>query len=261
MAMRPDRTTERRQATAVLDAADATRSLGEFLTVTLEALDEHVGIRRSAFMLGLSDGALPGEVAYAGIQHGLRPHVMEEYFERWAHLDALTSEAARAVYARDGYATVASVYGLLGSERRRYVDDFLRRNGDQEQLSFRLAAGGWSDGYLTLAGKEAPDDRTQRILTVLVPALTGALQQRLPRGIKGTLSRRESQVAELVAQGFANRAIAQILCIEEDTVKKHVAHATAKLGLRGRTQLALCWSSGHRLDLPVHPPPRPAGIS
>src|ERR1700733_7657928 len=101
MACRPG-STELRRATAVLETADAARSLGEFLTLTLEALDEHVGVRRSAFMLGLSERGFPGPPAYAGLQHGLLPHVLEEYFERWFHLDPLTSDVARALYARDG---------------------------------------------------------------------------------------------------------------------------------------------------------------
>ena len=132
--------------------------MGEFLTMTLEALDEHFGIRRSAFMLGLSEGELPGRTAYAGLQHGLRPHVMEEYFERWFHLDALTSDVARRVYARDGHASTARVYSRLDAQHKRYIDEFLRRNGDQYQLSFRLAGGGSTDGFLTVAGREAPDE-------------------------------------------------------------------------------------------------------
>src|SRR3984885_14459183 len=112
MACRPG-STELRRATAVLETADAARSLGEFLTLTLEALDEHFGVRRSAFMLGLSEGELPGRTAYAGLQHGLRPHVMEEYFERWFHLDALTSDVARRGYARAGPASTARVYSRL----------------------------------------------------------------------------------------------------------------------------------------------------
>jgi DNA-binding CsgD family transcriptional regulator len=249
----PNHGTERRQAAAVLDTVERARSVGEFLTLTLDSLDEHLGIQRSAFMLGLSDGALPGRRAYTGLQHGLLPHVMEEYFERWFHVDAFTTDVARSVYARDGRATTAGIYSQLDTPHRRYVDEFLRRNGDHYQLSFRLVGAGWTDGFLTVAGSEAPDKRAEQVLATLAPALTELLRRYLPRGVAGALSTRESQIAELVTQGFANRQIAQIMCIEEDTVKKHVAHAATKLGLRGRTQLAVCWSSGHRLDLPAHP--------
>jgi DNA-binding CsgD family transcriptional regulator len=248
---------EQRHAAAVLDTVDHARSLGELLTVTLRALDEHVGLARSAFMLVLSDGAHPAGTAYAGVQHGLRPYVMEEYFERWRHLDALTSHAARAKFARHGQATIAGVYALLDAPHRRYVDEFLRRSGNAQQLSFRLAGAGWSDGYLTLTGASALDARAARVLKLVVPALTARLGRHLPRAIHGALSPRESQLAELLALGFPNRRIGEIMCIEEDTVKKHVAHAAAKLGVRGRTQLALSWSSGQVLDLPATSAARP----
>jgi DNA-binding CsgD family transcriptional regulator len=244
-------TSEVRRSTAMLEAVYAARSLGEFITRTLEALDEHLGIRHSALMLALSERPLPGHMAFAGTQHGLRPHVMEEYFERWGRFDALTGAAARAAYARDGHATVAGVYGQLEPSRRRYVDDFLHRTGDQDQLSFRLFGGGWTEAYLTLTGDPDPDQRQRRLMRALVPELTERLQRHLPRGLDGALTARESQVAELVALGFGNRDIAAIMQIEEDTVKKHVGHATTRLGLHGRTQLAVSWTRGERLELPA----------
>lgn len=178
---------------------------------------------------------------------------MEEYFERWFHLDVLTSEPARAAFARDGKATIAGIHARLDAPHRRYIDEFLRGYGYRYLLSFRLAGGGTTDSFLTLTDSEAPDERTQRAIAALVPALTERLRVYLPRGMPGVLSVRESQLAELVAQGFATRQIAEIMCIEEDTVKKHVAHAAGKLGVHGRTQLAVSWSSGQRRDLPASP--------
>ena len=42
-----------------------------------------------------------------------------------------------------------------------------------------------------------------------------------------------------MAAGCSNRQIAGALVIGEDTVKKHVSHALAKLGVRNRTELAV----------------------
>jgi DNA-binding NarL/FixJ family response regulator len=55
------------------------------------------------------------------------------------------------------------------------------------------------------------------------------------------LSRREHQVAQLVARGLTNRQIAEELFLSERTVENHVQHILAKLGLRNRTQIAT-WS-------------------
>jgi non-specific serine/threonine protein kinase len=52
------------------------------------------------------------------------------------------------------------------------------------------------------------------------------------------LSVRELEVAGLVADGLANKAIAARLHLSVRTVESHVRHALAKLGLDNRTQLA-----------------------
>jgi len=66
------------------------------------------------------------------------------------------------------------------------------------------------------------------------------------------LSARELEVARLVADGLSNPAIASALFISVPTVKTHVSHILAKLGLDSRVQLA-SWVAGHDLD-----PPTPA---
>ncbi|MFD9661036.1 ATP-binding protein [Rhodococcus sp. NPDC059968] len=53
-----------------------------------------------------------------------------------------------------------------------------------------------------------------------------------------TLTRRERQVAELVAEGLTNRAIAEKLVISHRTSQGHVEHILAKLGFTSRTQIA-----------------------
>ena len=50
------------------------------------------------------------------------------------------------------------------------------------------------------------------------------------------LTRREEEVANLVAQGLANRQIAHRLTISESTVETHLARIFKKLGLHSRTQ-------------------------
>jgi DNA-binding NarL/FixJ family response regulator len=53
------------------------------------------------------------------------------------------------------------------------------------------------------------------------------------------LTRRESEVLELIARGRSNKRIAVELGISEKTVKTHVGHVLAKLGVADRTQAAL----------------------
>jgi non-specific serine/threonine protein kinase len=52
------------------------------------------------------------------------------------------------------------------------------------------------------------------------------------------LSRRERQVAELVARGLTNKQIAAKLVISHNTAQGHVEHILSKLGFTSRTQIA-----------------------
>jgi NarL family two-component system response regulator LiaR len=59
------------------------------------------------------------------------------------------------------------------------------------------------------------------------------------------LTAREQDVLDLLARGYANKRIARELGIAEKTVKTHVSHVLAKLGVSDRTQAAL-YATRHR---------------
>lgn len=59
-------------------------------------------------------------------------------------------------------------------------------------------------------------------------------------GVSEALTEREADVLRLLAQGKSNKEIAQRLSVVEDTVKTHVRHILAKLGVQSRTQAVLC---------------------
>lgn len=62
-------------------------------------------------------------------------------------------------------------------------------------------------------------------------------------GSPSRLTKREQQVADLVATGMTNEEIANRLVISRRTVEGHVEHVLAKLGFTTRTQVAV-WLSG-----------------
>ncbi|MEU3289091.1 LuxR C-terminal-related transcriptional regulator [Streptomyces longwoodensis] len=66
---------------------------------------------------------------------------------------------------------------------------------------------------------------------------------RAPEGVR--LTRRETQVAELVAQGLANQQIADRLVIARRTAEGHVERILGKLGFSNRSQIA-AWVAGRR---------------
>ena len=96
-----------------------------------------------------------------------------------------------------------------------------------------------------------------------VPLLQSPRERALPRAplsvqrlLPAPLTRRESQVAALIASGSSNRQIAASLTITERTAERHVEHILAKLGLRSRTQIAVWFLERDRDDAcDAAPPP------
>ncbi|GAA4476555.1 hypothetical protein GCM10023094_16690 [Rhodococcus olei] len=72
---------------------------------------------------------------------------------------------------------------------------------------------------------------------------------RVPTGsARAVLTRRERQVAGLVADGLTNRAIASRLVLSRRTVEGHVEHVLAKLGFTSRAQIAAWFVDEGRAD-------------
>ncbi len=61
------------------------------------------------------------------------------------------------------------------------------------------------------------------------------------------LTDREIEVAELIAEGLTNQAIARRLSVAPRTAEAHVENIRRKLGVRSRAQIA-AWVTEHRLD-------------
>jgi len=82
-------------------------------------------------------------------------------------------------------------------------------------------------------------------------AVLRGLGVRLPRQEHGAgvLSPRELEVADLVAEGLSNPAIARRLYLSRPTVASHVAHILTKLGFSNRAQIA-AWAAQRRAPAP-----------
>jgi DNA-binding NarL/FixJ family response regulator len=75
---------------------------------------------------------------------------------------------------------------------------------------------------------------TRRLIEERVTAERRPNPDRVPQ--IGTLTQRELDVLQRVARGLSNAEIAADLVVGEATVKTHVAHVLAKLGVRDRVQ-------------------------
>ena len=93
-------------------------------------------------------------------------------------------------------------------------------------------------GYLL---KDAPRDELLRAVrsaaageAVLSPSVAARLLDQVRQPLKETVSQRELEVLQLVAVGATNREVAERLFVSEATVKTHLLHIYAKLGVNDR---------------------------
>jgi two-component system, NarL family, response regulator LiaR len=118
---------------------------------------------------------------------------------------------------------------------------------EDEHLLPALQAG--AAGYLLKNAEPAELARAVRAAyageAIIDPTVAARLMRALadgdaPRSAEeDKLTRREREVLELIVGGRSNKRIALELGISEKTVKTHVGHVLAKLGVTDRTQAAL----------------------
>lgn len=115
---------------------------------------------------------------------------------------------------------------------------------DDDRLLPAIQAG--AAGYLLKDGQPLELARAVRaahageaLLDPAVAARLVAAVAQAPAGGGTGLTARELEVLAHIGGGLSNKRIARALGISESTVKAHVGHVLAKLGVADRTQAAL----------------------
>jgi DNA-binding CsgD family transcriptional regulator len=138
--------------------------------------------------------------------------------------------------------------------KTEFFNDFLLRDGLYWGVNLFLWDGESNIGDFRIWRKRSRDrfnEETIELLELLRPGFVGALRRcrtELREGAGASereivvdagpsLSARERDVADLVAQGLSDKAIAQKLGIGFPTVRTHVSHIFSKLGIENRVQL------------------------
>jgi len=95
-------------------------------------------------------------------------------------------------------------------------------------------------GYIL---KDAPREELFRAIRLtaqgqpyLAPSVATRLMNRVRAPAEDTMSAREVEVLSLVSKGSSNKEIARQLRLSEATIKSHLLHIFAKLGVSDRTQ-------------------------
>jgi NarL family two-component system response regulator LiaR len=140
----------------------------------------------------------------------------------------------------DGVAAMRELRRRLPATRVIVLTSF----ADDERLLPSIRAG--AAGYLLknvqpreLARAVRAAHAGEALLDPVVAARLVEAVAETPDGPQERLTPRERQVLDLITRGFSNKRIALELGISEKTVKTHVGHVLAKLGVSDRTQAAL----------------------
>ncbi|MEV8429997.1 response regulator transcription factor [Streptomyces sp. HUAS 31] len=195
-------------------------------SISLLIVDDHPVVRDG--LRGMFESA-PGFVVLGEAASG------EEALERAAALDP---DVVLMDLRMPGGGGVAAIAHLTRTGARAKVLVLTTYDTDSDTLP-AIEAG--ATGYLL---KDAPRDELFTAVraaaegrTVLSPAVASRLVSavRTPRAPGNeSLSAREREVLALVAKGTPNREIARELFISEATVKTHLTHLYAKLGVNDR---------------------------
>lgn len=189
---------------------------------------------------------------HAVVRQGLKMFLMDDpEFEvvgeaqNGAEAVKLAHELSPDVILMDLLMPVMDGITAIGTVRRECPDtEVIALTSVLEDASVVGAVKAGAIGYLL------KDTQSDELLRAIKAAANGQVQlspqaaARLVREVRApespeTLTERETDVLRLLAQGKANKEIAQALFIGENTVKTHVSSILLKLGVQSRTQAAL----------------------
>jgi ATP/maltotriose-dependent transcriptional regulator MalT len=126
-----------------------------------------------------------------------------------------------------------------------------RRDYEAVLATARAALGEEACAAAQLRGRAMPlEQAIGAALSVPVPHISapGARAEAQAEETASELTRREAEVAGLIARGFSNRQIGSHLAISEATAQRHVANILAKLGVTSRVQVAIWAVRQGKLD-------------
>ncbi|MFF5303833.1 ATP-binding protein [Streptomyces sp. NPDC013161] len=155
----------------------------------------------------------------------------------------MTLELLAAVNAREGEGRSAAV--LLGAAKRIWQDAHVALDRTPSHGPVRTEA---EDGARALLGDGFKCAYREGLELTSDHAVAYALGEResAPRPVLDSpLTRRETEVAELIAEGLTNQQIADRLVVALRTAEGHVERILSKLGFTSRSQVAV-WAQTRR---------------
>ncbi|MDV7220968.1 ATP-binding protein [Streptomyces prunicolor] len=159
----------------------------------------------------------------------------------------MTLELLAAVHARDGEGRPAAV--LLGAAKRIWQDAHVALDRTPSHGPVRSEADEGARALLGDAFKSAYREGLELTSDHAVAYALGERESVARPVLDSPLTRREAEVAELIAEGLTNQQIADRLVVALRTAEGHVERILSKLGFTSRSQVAV-WAEGRRATRP-----------
>jgi DNA-binding CsgD family transcriptional regulator len=224
--------------------------------------------RLQAHALHAVVGAVPAPVAVfhrvnavldaadaVGLQTGGPAFALDEEWRRYVE-GAQDFDPCAPRRVAPSTATVLTLAHVLAEPGSSRFADYLRSLGLRDRVTLYLRDAGTIVAAIALLRplEHAPFNRGEvTVLRRLQPLIEHAYScavaavpaaRRSDVVLSEVLTPREADVAVLVARGATNAEIAACLHVGQATVKTHLTHVFAKLGVRTRTQLAVLLGAG-----------------
>jgi DNA-binding CsgD family transcriptional regulator len=177
---------------------------------------------------------------------GRKANILEDAFDRMPQAVLVTdlesrilfqNRAARSLTSAPQSSSWESLSDLIGEAMQVFRTEDKRVH----TRSVKIPAG----GELITKSYRLPD--SQNAAMTLAYQADGETAKALP--VWSVLSRREQEIAELVAQGLTTKQIAEKAFVSENTVKQHLKRIFAKADVHNRAELVqLIWAHGDKSE-------------
>jgi predicted ATPase/DNA-binding CsgD family transcriptional regulator len=227
------------------DEKTATQCYEEFVAATKAAPATSF---RSYSLWALGLGALrDGDIQRAADREKQSLRIARGMGDRLGTVICLDSLAWIAAAGTE-YARAACLFGAadrlwseVGTSPTAFGQVFALRHGFNEETRRALGRQDFLHSYR--AGQDWTDDQAAAYALSSRSSVPKAGPSRETEA--SPLTPREREIADLVAQGLSNKAIASRLLISQRTAENHVENILAKLGFTSRTQVAVWVAARH----------------
>lgn len=234
----------------VMERVDRARSLSDFKVQVVEALGSVMGFGDVSFFAGPTFRSVFSDPhpMVAGKTAGMLP----PYQDGWFRHDLFGTPAAMRMFQVSGAASLSELEHApaVRTASSGYIGQFLHTQWDMNAVAaVQIDLFGLHTG---LIGIFTPDHQRLRPAEMTTLRALSRQLSAVARGIPfvplrhdcSQLTKRQREVAHLLAEGFNNATIAEALSLAEESVKKYVSRALATTGCTTRMELALMIRSG-----------------